>query len=182
MKLRADKGSGSVFKARRRWYWRYGKDRKKILGPGGFSTREEAIASLEIATGRRYVASDREDSDRYQNGFVYVVNWQDRFKIGSTFNLHSRINALNSHSPVHLSLYAAYEVSRPYRLERQIHAVLSRYRYKGEWFMLDQEALDIFWTQMNEKERLGNAIRLKFYEDSKRLEGTIGATIGPTHS
>lgn len=67
-------------------------------------------------------------------GWVYFISAADAVKVGKTRSLRSRASALNTDSPVTLSLLGAVLARDATRLEMLLHAKLAAHRIKGEWF------------------------------------------------
>jgi hypothetical protein len=74
-------------------------------------------------------------------GFVYIISAKglDLVKIGFSQTPHSRLNALQTGSPVELELFSTWRGTE--RDERELHCILAEFRTKREWFSLSpQEA------------------------------------------
>lgn len=74
---------------------------------------------------------------------VYIIKSDnDLFKVGVAFDVYSRLQTLDTASPVGLILWAVLESTDAARIEKTIHAQLNEFRVKGEWFRLSPEQLE----------------------------------------
>lgn len=73
-------------------------------------------------------------------GVVYIIKSQGRYKIGKTRTPYARIKSYQTHNPIYnieaLSIQEDYS-----EVERYLHSMLAPYRFKGEWFNLDDDIL-----------------------------------------
>ena len=75
--------------------------------------------------------------------WVYVIRSDNGlFKIGVTNNVATRLAALDTASPVVLSVFAVLESNRARSIEAELHKRFTHLRKRGEWFSLGQDDLD----------------------------------------
>ena len=77
-------------------------------------------------------------------GFVYIVSAKglDLVKIGFSQTPHSRLNTLQTGSPVELELFATWRGTEGD--ERELHSILAEFRTMREWFSLSPEAASTY--------------------------------------
>jgi hypothetical protein len=70
------------------------------------------------------------------SGYIYLVwaNGTDKYKIGSSAYPERRVKALQTGSPIPLSLIAVKEVENAEMEERKLHKLWDKHRSQGEWF------------------------------------------------
>lgn len=69
-------------------------------------------------------------------GYVYFVEIPDGpIKVGIAKNVKKRLETIRTHCPYEIRLLAAIPGGRA--RERELHAALSDYRMRGEWFAAD---------------------------------------------
>lgn len=78
--------------------------------------------------------------------YLYLIKSQNFCKIGITSNLTDRLVNLQAGNPHKIDLVSCYEfpdMYTSYRVEQKFHKILSQYHVRGEWFELDDIALDL---------------------------------------
>jgi hypothetical protein len=85
-------------------------------------------------------------------GFVYVIRCGPYFKIGRTVAITPRLKALSIQLPHRLEVVLTAEVYDMVEEERWLHKVFEDRRLNGEWFDLDDGALDFIRRQYNRKQ------------------------------
>lgn len=73
-------------------------------------------------------------NDLDPRGYVYFITDGEYVKIGSTADLKSRLNSLQTANARPLTLLKYVECKDRFETERQFHDVFSRFRVNGEWF------------------------------------------------
>lgn len=83
-----------------------------------------------------------------RGGFVYVMRFGDRYKIGMTMiNAETRRQEmeyeLRRHidAQAHVDLLSTYQTNEPRKLEKRLHAHFESQRLEGEWFALTESDL-----------------------------------------
>jgi len=75
---------------------------------------------------------------------VYILNTgRNLYKIGKTQDLHKRLAAYHTHSPVMFRVIRQYAALNMSDLEESLHIVFQHKRVKGEWFELNKDDLII---------------------------------------
>lgn len=92
------------------------------------------------------VALERDELDRA--GFVYVVYLDDSacerfYKIGMSAAFSSRFDAHQCASPFDICVATAYFTGNMRAEERELHALFSGQRVRGEWFRLTRDDLQL---------------------------------------
>ena len=105
-------------------------------------------------------------------GIVYFVRCEDYVKVGYSRDLKTRISDLQVGCPYFLELIAA--VPGPESLEWIFHTVLRNKRFRGEWFVLDDEMRQII-KMMQKRLSCGRDIRIQ-------TEGDVIALLDPRTS
>lgn len=90
------------------------------------------------------VTLPRDDMDR--SGFVYVIYLDDSanerfYKIGMAASFGSRFGAHQCASPFDICVAMAYFSGNMRTEERELHALFSSKRVRGEWFRLNHDDL-----------------------------------------
>ena len=78
---------------------------------------------------------------RSREGFVYIVQGDQYFKIGCTNNIKKRMHALGVKSPFPLQTHIVIPSDNIEFLEQQLHKRFAAKHVRGEWFSLSQEDL-----------------------------------------
>lgn len=83
--------------------------------------------------------------DQSKAGFVYVLQMEGHpyFKIGRTNNLTRRLGQISPVLPTDLSLRLALRVGDSSWAESRLHLEFKDRRLKGEWFLLDDDCLEL---------------------------------------
>lgn len=81
-------------------------------------------------------------------GYVYLIKSGDYYKIGVANDVLSRINELQIGNPIELGLMHALKVPDPYGVEKSLHNMYSTLRHRGEWFILNEEHVEWFRTEL----------------------------------
>lgn len=82
-------------------------------------------------------------ADGKPDGFVYVLQSGQHYKIGKTKRLDSRIMTLKIQLPMPVFLLHAFPCQDYSQSELELHALLHEWRLNGEWFGLPNEVL--YW-------------------------------------
>lgn len=77
------------------------------------------------------------------SGSVYIIQMDntDKFKIGVSVNVNSRLSSLQTGNPHALSIYHSYECINYKSIEPIMHTHFANDRISGEWFVLDNDKL-----------------------------------------
>lgn len=77
-------------------------------------------------------------------GWVYLVKAENlnQYKIGLSKTPKIRLKALQKQSPVSLTLIHLIKCADMAEVELRLHQQFAKYRIIGEWFGLDQKAVD----------------------------------------
>lgn len=82
--------------------------------------------------------------------YVYLVSPKGKnvYKIGETIDIQVRFAQKEKQKDYKLELVSFVEVERglQWEIEHRLHDIYSRYRLAGEWFALEQDAVDGFAT------------------------------------
>lgn len=84
----------------------------------------------------KFIIRDINKYNRHNNGYVYFMLLKEKnlIKIGSTFNVKNRLEAIRNMIPDGKSLRVEYFCSGGMNEERKLHNKFSKYRKTGEWF------------------------------------------------
>lgn len=82
-----------------------------------------------------------------QPGWVYLIASGERYKIGKTINLESRLRSFQCGLPHTVQLIHATQTDDIGRLEKAWHQRFASKRITGEWFALDTDDVALFRTQ-----------------------------------
>jgi Meiotically up-regulated gene 113 len=103
---------------------------------------EEKIQDVETERARK----DREDEYAQQhpgrNGYVYIIQGGEYFKIGLSVDPAKRIHAMNCKAPFPLQVRILLPSEDIDCLERELHTVFRPKRQRGEWFLLTEKDLE----------------------------------------
>lgn len=77
---------------------------------------------------------------RQKSMIVYLIRAENGLvKIGKTYDVAARLQALDIGSPVSLELVYVIETQRADEVEQRLHGIYEAKRVKGEWFALSDE-------------------------------------------
>jgi CO dehydrogenase/acetyl-CoA synthase gamma subunit (corrinoid Fe-S protein) len=73
---------------------------------------------------------------------IYIIQDEDKYKVGIAKDMHRRMYAYKTHSPRKIDVVNVYE-NIPYAkyVEHEIHEILSEYRVHGEWFACSYDTI-----------------------------------------
>lgn len=74
-----------------------------------------------------------------RNGYVYLINAGEFYKIGISRNVDRRITQLSTIPPFDVTLVCIIETDDMLGLENKLHTMFSEKRVNGEWFTLSDE-------------------------------------------
>ena len=74
-----------------------------------------------------------------RNGYVYLINAGEFYKIGISRNVDRRITQLSTIPPFDVTLVCTIETDDMLGLENELHTMFSEKRVNGEWFTLSAE-------------------------------------------
>ena len=87
----------------------------------------------------------KQSLQKHTEGWVYVVQWQERrkeVKIGFSASLKQRLNDFLTYSSDTLVVLKAFRADKPQ--EAELHEKFERQRINGEWFMIDDALKQFF--------------------------------------
>tara|TARA_R110002020_G_C15804789_1_gene731527 strand:+ start:54 stop:530 length:477 start_codon:yes stop_codon:yes gene_type:complete len=96
--------------------------------------KDEAIKKKAI----NQLAKSIEEQDE---GYVYIINNSDYFKIGFTKNFKNRIQHYNTHYEKDVDLVYLFKHKDAYLIESDLHLIFKNKLHRGEWFKLSNEDL-----------------------------------------
>lgn len=70
------------------------------------------------------------------NGYVYILEAGNRYKIGRALDLARRLKTYQTESPYQIRIIATFYVPDYELAEALVHRIFSRRKVKGEWFDL----------------------------------------------
>lgn len=70
---------------------------------------------------------------------IYIIQNNERFKIGRTNNIKKRLQNLQTGSSSQLLLRTSIQTNRDNILESRLHQLFSTRRILGEWFVLNSD-------------------------------------------
>ena len=74
--------------------------------------------------------------------YIYLAKCGDRYKIGVSKNVETRIKQLNNR-PYKVELVASSGlIENAYKIEKELHIEYDDYRLEGEWFSLPNDSVD----------------------------------------
>ena len=88
---------------------------------------------------REWKASDK-------GGYLYVVESQEKHKIGITKNISNRISTLKASMPHPMKLIYGTEIENCREIEKVLHEKFKDKRTHGEWFTLTKEDIEYIKT------------------------------------
>jgi hypothetical protein len=81
--------------------------------------------------------AEYEARDPFRGARVYVAQCGNQVKIGTTKNVHGRIESFRRVNPFPIHLLAVINGDRA--VEASFHVRFAKYRTRGEWFLLSDE-------------------------------------------
>jgi len=80
-----------------------------------------------------------ERPDKNKEGYVYLINAGDVFKIGVSIDVESRLSYMQTGCPLPMRLVSKYKAQNicKLKIEKALHDYFSEYRLSGEWFDTD---------------------------------------------
>ena len=98
---------------------------------------------------------------------VYFIGSGDFVKIGRTIGLKSRLQSIQTGSPLELDVIHYIATEQPELHERELHRVLSVCRHRGEWFQLPDELIEIIKSSDNCDSLIANIASVKLPQNFK---------------
>jgi hypothetical protein len=92
-----------------------------------------------------------------KKGTVYIlkvksIEYNNRYKIGSTQNFHNRVSGYKTHNPTdELIIKWTHECIKYKAFEKWSKEEFKQYNHHGEWFIFDDELLEEIIIKMNDK-------------------------------
>ena len=124
---------------------------------GALMGAEDYINSMEEAS-KYWVRRDMRDRDKklrnVGSGFVYIMKYLDKYKVGCSDNPERRLNELNKTSvimPYQIELIKKYWCEDMYKTEKALHDLLDHRKCNGEWYDLNEEELHAIDILLKEK-------------------------------
>ena len=81
----------------------------------------------------------REKDANPKAGWIYLIKCHEFYKVGIADDVKARLSSMQTGCPYPLELIEAWRSNNASKEEKAIHALLSRYNVRGEWFMLPPE-------------------------------------------
>lgn len=91
--------------------------------------------------GKSHLSIIENQASKKSGLYVIQINNENKFKIGFTKNLESRLQSFRTASPYIIKLIYYVETIHYKSLERKIHKEMKNLRKKGEWFELSNNDL-----------------------------------------
>lgn len=87
---------------------------------------------------------------------VYLIRegFRGLVKIGIAKHPQKRLSSIQTACPQDIELVGYVESSRPKQLERELHRRFHHKHYRGEWFELSQDDIDLILTYHNGTQKL----------------------------
>lgn len=76
--------------------------------------------------------------------YVYLIQCQQFYKIGSANNVNRRLSELSTGNPFPIKLIAFFDFEDAFFVESKLHKEFSSVRRNGEWFELSDQDIDRF--------------------------------------
>jgi len=104
----------------------------------GWTLREGELIAFELQNGQK----------AHQEGNVYLIQAQNGLvKIGISDNINRRFSALNTASPIELTLLAVKQTPIAQLMETELHEQYADRRERGEWFRLTADEIETIVSQ-----------------------------------
>ena len=115
--------------------------------------RDDKAERLALYQAQMQAAKAKSKGRKLRSGVVYLVKAKDtnRYKIGCTTNLKSRLKYLRIKNPYELELISAISTFDIEALEKTLHDKFAEYRTHSEWFELPLEAVQEFCDHEDEE-------------------------------
>jgi hypothetical protein len=84
----------------------------------------------------------KQSKPRTTEGFVYLIQGSNAYKIGRAKDPNNRIKTFNVRLPFEVEYLHLIETPDMYTLESQLHQRFASKRVNGEWFRLDMQDID----------------------------------------
>jgi len=84
----------------------------------------------------------KNNKEKKNIGYVYLIKCNKYYKIGKTFDINERFNAIKAGIPYRVYLWHYEVVHNMHAVESTLHRIYKTKRIKGEWFKLND--LDVF--------------------------------------
>lgn len=81
------------------------------------------------------------ERDKAIQGYVYILQGGEQYKIGCTTNPRARKRILAVHMPFEVHVYLLISTRDMYQTEQDLHQLFAAKRTHGEWFLLDENDL-----------------------------------------
>ena len=82
-------------------------------------------------------------------GWVYLLRCGNCYKIGKTKNLKTRLKKYVVENPYEIELVHKKEVNDYTKAETILHETVSEFNFRGEWYDLDRENVQLVISKMN---------------------------------
>ena len=100
--------------------------------------REVGLLSLE----QQNIVSVVMQFQRNKEPYLYLLECNNRYKIGYSTNFDQRVRSFNTASPVPHKIIAVAPGGK--QQEATLHRVFNRYQMYGEWFSKEKEIFELF--------------------------------------
>ncbi len=88
--------------------------------------------------------SESDSSETRSGGYVYLMQFGDEYKIGTSNNVERRFRELKTQMPYHGKILHTITTGDPEGIESYWHKYFKEKRLKGEWFKLSQADIKYF--------------------------------------
>lgn len=106
----------------------------RLQGPHSYESLEACEAGIARYEAPRHVP-------RQRPGFVYVVQWENVYKIGRAKSPTARLTPMGAKFPYPLTVRLLIQTHDMEQIEDDLHERFADYRLGGEWFALTSENL-----------------------------------------
>lgn len=139
--------------SRKRYFLKTIEDRK--ISIGNFIKINIQNQDNIISKKKNYSIVKSKNNDHIKDGFVYVISnphFPGWVKIGSTFDLNSRLISYQSYCPYGMFRYEYYHYfSDRIYYEKECHRLLKEFIGNGEWFNISPEKAKSYIINLYEK-------------------------------
>ena len=111
------------------------------------------------------------------DGWIYLIsdvdNTNNLYKIGITRkkDINERLKELQTGNGKKLYLHNSFKTKYPYKVEKMLHNLYSPYHENGEWFRLNQEQIDNFLIECQNKENICECLKDNpFFNKKKQVQ------------
>lgn len=104
-------------------------------------------------------------------GYIYLleneIGKEIRYKIGYTKNLKNRTKQLETGNPGDMKIIKSFKTDWGILLEKMIHKSYKQYNIKNEWFILNNDQINLFLDNCNKFENNLNVLKENYFFNKK---------------